>query len=259
MPAEVLQLILSKLPRYSDNLSARRVCRSWRVAAKDPAVVRRYFQIGDPLRVNEQAFAVLAQPSDAAAGWLALQPALRFEMRAILVAWLTEVHFEFNLSPKTLYLAVSYLDRLLLARPGIPRSRFQLYGLTCLWVASKFEDVYCNSIQDLVWICDDAYTRQDFELAEKELLRALEWRLAQVTAVCFLNSQLHDFAPQSARVACLARLLCELSLIDYQVSTGGAALLLCFSFSLCPLLRSCCGRSAPRLWRRRHWCWRRIW
>jgi hypothetical protein len=217
MPAEVLQHILRKLPRYSDNLAARRVCRTWRVAAKDPAVVRRYFDIGDPMRVNEHNYASLAQPEDPAAGWLALQPALRFEMRTILVAWLTEVHHEFGLSSKTLYLAVSYLDRILLTRPGIARSRFQLYGLTCLWVASKFEDVYCNSIQDLVWICDDAYTAADFEGAEKELLRALGWRLAQVTAICFLNAQLDDFAPRATLLAHLARLLCELSLVDYQV------------------------------------------
>jgi hypothetical protein len=128
-------------------------------------------QLGDPWKDNEKFYHALARPVSEHVGWLAVQPALRAEMRVILVAWLTEVHHEFHLNPKTLFLAISYLDRLLLARPAIPRSMFQLYGLTCLWIASKFEDVYTNSIQDLVWICDDAYTRIDFEMAEQEILR----------------------------------------------------------------------------------------
>ncbi len=197
LPEEVLQHILARLPRYSDNLVARRVCRTWRAVAKDPAVVRSYFDIGDPQRANERYYSGLSQPADAGRGWLALQPSLRFDMRAILVGWLTEVHHEFRLSPKTLFLAVGFLDRLLLVRPNIARSRFQLYGLTCLWVASKFEDVTSNSIQDLVWICDDAYSRQDFEAAEQELLLVRFDLLLSSTFVC--NSCV--FPPSGAGMA----------------------------------------------------------
>ena len=129
------------------------------------------FQVGDPWKKNEKFYSELARPDNHHVGWLAIQPTLRAAMREILGGWLTEVHHEFHLSPKSLFLAVSYLDRLLLSRAAIPRSRFQLYGLTCLWIASKFEDVFTNSIQDLVWICDDAYSRFDFEAAEQEILK----------------------------------------------------------------------------------------
>jgi hypothetical protein len=133
--------------------------------------LRNAFQINDPWKDNEKVYEQLARPVNAKVGWLAVQPSLRADMRSILVGWLTEVHHEFHLSAKTLFLSVSYLDRLLLARGAISRTRFQLYGLTCLWIASKFEDVYTNSIQDLVWICDDAYARADFEQTEQEILK----------------------------------------------------------------------------------------
>ncbi len=139
-------------------------CR-WRAVAKDLGLVQSYFKMGDPWRMNELKFALPAQQS-----WVMLQAFLRPPMRVILVDWLVEVHAEFRLAPKTLFLGVAYLDRLLLSRPHIERHLFQLYGLTCLWIASKFEDVMTNPIADLVWICDDAYSRAQFELCEVEVL-----------------------------------------------------------------------------------------
>ena len=129
------------------------------------------------------------------------------------------MHLEFRLAPKTLHLAVSYLDRLLVSRPAIPRSRFQLFGLTCLWVASKFEDVMTNSIQDLVWICDDAYTRQDFEEAERELLALLNWNLNQITSCCFLSATLHGLPAemQDPVLENLSHCIIELALTEHGV------------------------------------------
>lgn len=93
---------------------------------------------------------------------------------------------------QTLFLSVAYLDRLLLLKPHIERQVFQLYGLTCLWIASKYEDTLSNPIADLVWICDDAYSRQQFEHCEMEVLITLEWRVAQVTTRCFVEETLAD-------------------------------------------------------------------
>ncbi len=62
-------------------------------------------------------------------------------MRTMLVDWLGEVREEFRLQPETLFLAVAFLDRFLALRP-VPRKELQLVGLTVLWVAAKFEEVY---------------------------------------------------------------------------------------------------------------------
>jgi hypothetical protein len=56
-------------------------------------------------------------------------------MRAILVDWLVEVVEEYKLSQQTLFLAVSYVDRIL-AKMLVMRSQLQLVGVSCLILAS---------------------------------------------------------------------------------------------------------------------------
>lgn len=219
LPKDVLFMIMFMLPTFADNLTCRRVNKRWRVLAKELRLVRSYFQIGNPWKNNETRYFALTNSGN----YASLQPNLRPAMRTILVNWMIEVHHEFRLAPKTLFLAIGYLDRLLIIRPAIPRSRFQLFGLTCLWIASKFEDIYTNSIQDLVWICDDAYSRQDFENAEGELLNLFDWNLSQITTVCFLNEQLQNAtldnvfssAENVSNVYFLAHCLSEISLSEY--------------------------------------------
>ena len=41
------------------------------------------------------------------------QPNLNIKMRLILVDWLIEVHFKFELLPETLFIAINIIDRYL--------------------------------------------------------------------------------------------------------------------------------------------------
>lgn len=81
-------------------------------------------------------------------------------MRAILVDWLVEVHLKFKLVPETLYLTINLIDRYLELQE-VSRPKLQLVGVTCLLIASKYEEIYPPELRDLVYICDRAYTRQD--------------------------------------------------------------------------------------------------
>lgn len=60
--------------------------------------------------------------------------------RLVLVDWLIEVVDEFHMSQETLYLGISLLDRFL-SLQAVPRCQLQLLGVTCLWVAAKYEEV----------------------------------------------------------------------------------------------------------------------
>jgi hypothetical protein len=66
--------------------------------------------------------------------------------RLVLVDWLIEVVDEFLLSQESLYLAISLLDRFL-SLHAVPRCQLQLLGVTCLWVASKYEEVLPPALQ----------------------------------------------------------------------------------------------------------------
>ena len=80
------------------------------------------------------------------------------KMRSILVDWLIEVHMKFKLVPETLFLTINLIDRYLESE-AITRSSLQLLGVSCLLIATKYEEIYPPSVNELVYICDNAYTR----------------------------------------------------------------------------------------------------
>jgi G2/mitotic-specific cyclin-B, other len=106
-------------------------------------------------------------------------------MRAILIDWLVEVHLKFKLMPETLYLTVNLIDRYL-ERKQVTRPRLQLVGVTCLLLASKYEEIYPPELRDLVYICDRAYSRQEIIDMEEKILKTLEYNLTVPTAHNFL-------------------------------------------------------------------------
>lgn len=106
-------------------------------------------------------------------------------MRAILVDWLVEVHLKFKLVPDTLYLTINLIDRFL-ERFEVGRPKLQLVGVTCLLLASKYEEIYPPELRDLVYICDRAYSRQDIIEMEEKVLKTLEYKITVPHAHNFL-------------------------------------------------------------------------
>ena len=66
------------------------------------------------------------------------QKELSDKMRTVLIDWLVEVQQTFELNHETLYLAVKYIDHFLM-RSTISRARFQLLGLTDIFIACKLD------------------------------------------------------------------------------------------------------------------------
>uniref|UniRef100_A0A7S4KIZ1 Cyclin-like domain-containing protein n=1 Tax=Guillardia theta TaxID=55529 RepID=A0A7S4KIZ1_GUITH len=61
-------------------------------------------------------------------------------MRGILIDWLVEVAEEYKLSSENLFLSTNYVDRFLSVMPVL-RSKLQLVGVTCMLIASKYEEI----------------------------------------------------------------------------------------------------------------------
>ena len=70
-------------------------------------------------------------------------------MRGILVDWLVEVHLKFRLEPSTLYLCVHLIDLYCTSNP-VRRSRLQLVGITALFIAAKYEEIYPPEVRRLL-------------------------------------------------------------------------------------------------------------
>lgn len=86
------------------------------------------------------------------------QPEINDKMRSILIDWLIEVHLKFKLLPETLFITVSIIDRYL-EKQKVSKSKLQLVGVTALFIAAKYEEIYPPEIKDFVFITDNAYSK----------------------------------------------------------------------------------------------------
>jgi cyclin B len=79
-------------------------------------------------------------------------------MRAILVDWLVDVHAKFKLVNETLFLTINLIDRFL-EKTLVSRKNLQLVGVTCMFIATKYEEIYPPDLKDFVYVTDKAYTK----------------------------------------------------------------------------------------------------
>lgn len=104
------------------------------------------------------------------------QNEITWEHRGILVDWLLQVHARFSLQAESLFLCINVLDRFLGSRP-IAISKLQLVGLTCFFIATKYEETYAPSVKEITYLADDQYTTAEILTAERYILRTIEWDL----------------------------------------------------------------------------------
>ena len=92
---------------------------------------------------------------------------------------------KFCLVPECLYLTVSIIDRFL-AKVPIDKDTLQLVGITSLFVAAKYEEIYPPAAKDCVYVTDRAFTKQDILDMELDILDELKFSLTVPTLYPFL-------------------------------------------------------------------------
>lgn len=114
------------------------------------------------------------------------QDELKWEMRSVLIDWVVQVHSRFNLLPETLFLTVNYIDRFLSKRK-VSLSRFQLVGAVALFIAAKYEEINCPTIQEVAYMADNAYSIDDFLKAERFMIDVLQFDMGWPGPMSFLR------------------------------------------------------------------------
>ena len=94
---------------------------------------------------------------------------IKEKMRAILLDWLVDVHRKFKLVPETFFLTVNLIDRYLEKNP-VSKQQLQLVGISSLFIASKYEDIYPPELKDFVYVTDNAYTKSELLEMEGKIL-----------------------------------------------------------------------------------------
>eukprot|EP00257_Ricinus_communis_P020600 XP_015579866.1 G2/mitotic-specific cyclin C13-1 [Ricinus communis] len=148
-----------------------------------------------------------------------VQTDISVKMREILVDWLVEVAEEYKLVSDTLYLTVSYIDRFLSSR-ALGRNKLQLLGVSCMLIASKYEEISPPHVEDFCYITDNTYSKEEVVDMEKDVLKFLNYEMSTPTAKNFLRiltkaAQEYCKSPD-LQFEFLSCYLAELSLLDYQ-------------------------------------------
>ncbi|KAK3005924.1 hypothetical protein RJ639_017797 [Escallonia herrerae] len=147
--------------------------------------------------------------------YMAQQFDINEKMRAILIDWLIEVHYKFELRDETLFLTVNLIDRFL-AKQSVVRKKLQLIGLVATLLACKYEEVSVPVVDDLVFISDKAYTRNEVLEMEKLMLNTLQFNMSVPTPYVFLKRFLKA-AQSDRKLELLSFFLIELCLVEYKM------------------------------------------
>ncbi|XP_004079989.1 G2/mitotic-specific cyclin-B3 [Oryzias latipes] len=171
--------------------------------------------IFDYLKEREEKFVL--------SNYMLTHTSLNPEMRAILVDWLVEVQENFELYHETLYLAVKMTDHYL-SKASIHREMLQLVGSTAMLIASKFEERSPPCVDDFLYICDDAYKREELISMEASILQTLSFDINIPIPYRFLR-RYAKCVSASMETLTLARYYCEMSLMEMDLVSERGSLL----------------------------------
>ncbi|KAE8716435.1 Cyclin-A2-1 [Hibiscus syriacus] len=139
-------------------------------------------------------------------------------MRGILVDWLVEVSEEYKLVPDTLYLTVHLIDWFLSS--NYIERRLQLLGITCMLIASKYEEICAPREEEFCFITDNTYTKEEVLKMETRVVKYFGFQIYAPTAKTFLRRFLRaaqaSYKSPSMEMEYLANYLAELTLIEYD-------------------------------------------
>merc|ERR1712002_1315894 len=140
------------------------------------------------------------------------------KMRAVLIDWLIDVHNQFKLLQETLYMTIFIIDRFLQAEGlHLKRNKFQLLGVTCMFTASKVEEMYAPEINDFVYITDNAFSAAEIRQMEIKVLSTLNFNLGRPLPLHFLrrNSKAGDV---DILQHTLAKYIIEICQVEYDMA-----------------------------------------
>jgi len=154
---------------------------------------------------------------------LAFTTDITARMRAILIDWITEVVGKYKLHEPVLYYTANLIDAYLLQHPQLNRKRFQLLGATSMLLAEKIAGDESVEIQDMVYICDNAYVQDDVITMEEDLLEVVRDVWPRWCGYHYLSHYAEEIQlPKTWFHA--AQMFLERSLLNYSLTRHGTSL-----------------------------------
>ena len=114
------------------------------------------------------------------------QPEITRSMRAILVDWIVELQDTLILDHETIYLSVKIVDHYL-SKAKCTKVTFQLLGSTAVLIAAKYGSRLCPQISSFLYVCDNAYKKEEIIEMERKILSTIDFNLGMPLSYRFLR------------------------------------------------------------------------
>ena len=136
--------------------------------------------------------------------------------RGIIFQWLIKNNYNWKLNDDTIFMAMNIMDRYI-SKYKVENSEFQLIGITSYFIASKFEDIYPQYLDELSKICNFIYTPDDIIKKEYEILSGLNFDILYNSSYKFLTF-LHSICDKENMILFyLAQFILELTLENLEI------------------------------------------
>ena len=151
------------------------------------------------------------------------QHEIQWSMRAVLMDWLVQVHGRFGLLPETLFLCVNFIDRFLTGKV-VSLHKLQLVGAAALFLAAKYEEINCPSINEVIYMVDNGYTMDEIFKAERFMLTILDFHLGYPGPMSFLR-RISKADEYDLETRTLAKYFLEVTIMDERFIGSPASFL----------------------------------
>jgi len=152
---------------------------------------------------------------------LSLTPRRTFLIDTLLLLAAVVDHFDLN--REVVSIAMNHLDRFLDAYTGeVDKNLFQLLAMTCLYLSIKLNEYKHllipdskSSMDTILRLSRGAFTLQQMEKMEYEVLQRLRWHVHPPTSQLFVKHFLFFLSVEENDVHDLTQFMIELSVMDY--------------------------------------------
>ena len=147
--------------------------------------------------------------------YMTFQKSINDKMRAILVDWLIDVHFKFDMRKKTLFNCIYIIDAFL-SKNFLDKKYLQLLGMTALLVSCKETEIMYPSLNSFLALSDYSYSLEELTNMERHVMKILDFDILAPTAEEFyeINAEYFKFTEKQRF---FGEYFLDASLIDYNL------------------------------------------
>ncbi|GAA5915857.1 hypothetical protein JCM6882_006823 [Rhodosporidiobolus microsporus] len=143
------------------------------------------------------------------------QTEIEWSMRTTLIDWLLQVHMRYHMLPETLWIAINIIDRFLSNRV-VSLIKFQLVGVTAMFIAAKYEEIMAPSVEEFVYMTEGGYSRDEILRGERIILQSLEFNVSSYCSPYSWVRRISKADDYDIQTRTLSKFLMEVTLLDHR-------------------------------------------